>query len=87
MAVKYIDGYLQQNYSQAQITKQLEVACALAPAPLRPQCDAFVDYYAPLKVEATEELCVFCTAVSTLAAGLKQDPPDEVEPLLGPVRD
>jgi hypothetical protein len=48
VAVKYIDGYLQQNYTQAQITKQLEVACALSPAPFRAQCDAFVDYYAPL---------------------------------------
>jgi hypothetical protein len=50
VAVKYIDGYLQQNYTQAQITKQLEVACALSPTPFRPQCDAFVDYYAPLLI-------------------------------------
>ncbi|ELR17242.1 saposin B domain containing protein [Acanthamoeba castellanii str. Neff] len=37
-AVQYIDGYLQQNYTQAQIIKQLEV------------CDSFVEYYVPVLI-------------------------------------
>jgi hypothetical protein len=49
-AVQYIDGYLQMNYTQAQIVKQLEVVCALAPEPFRDECDAFVERYVPLLV-------------------------------------
>merc|ERR1712183_86504 len=49
-AVQYIDGYLQQNYTQAQIIKQLEVVCALSPEPFRDQCDSFVEYYVPVLI-------------------------------------
>jgi hypothetical protein len=48
--VQYIDGYLQQNYTQAQIIKQLEVVCALSPGMFRDQCDAFVATYTPLLI-------------------------------------
>jgi hypothetical protein len=48
--VQYIDGYLQQNYTQAQIIKQLEVVCALSPEPFRDQCDNFVETYTPLLI-------------------------------------
>jgi hypothetical protein len=47
-AVQYIEGYLQQNYTQEQIIRQLEVICALAPSGAREQCDAFVEYYVPV---------------------------------------
>jgi saposin len=50
-AVQYIDGYLQQNYTQAQIIKQLEVVCALAPEPFADQCDAFVEQYVPVLID------------------------------------
>ena len=50
LTVMYVEGYLQQNYTQAQIIKQLEVVCALSPEPFRDQCDSFVEYYVPVLI-------------------------------------
>merc|ERR1711879_222754 len=67
------DG-LQQNYTQAQIIKQLEVVCALSPEPFRDQCDSFVEYYVPvlinyiIKYEDPQNACQqlgLCTSFAT----------------------
>jgi len=61
--VQFIDGYLQANYTQQQIVKQLEVVCSLAPEPYQAQCDTFVEHYVPvlisliLKYEDPENAC------------------------------
>jgi len=91
-AVQYIDGYLQQNYTQAQIIKQLEVVCALSPEPFRDQCDSFVEYYVPvlinyiIKYEDPQNACQqlgLCTsfvAKSEIVADLEKMPIVEASP-------
>ncbi len=64
LTVMYVEGYLQQNYTQAQIVKQLEVVCALAPDIFRDQCDSFVEYYVPVLIAyivKTEDPKTACT--------------------------
>lgn len=51
--IQYVDGYVEQNYTQQQIIKQLEVVCALAPDTYRRDCDAFVEKYVPVIINYT----------------------------------
>jgi hypothetical protein len=46
-AVQYIDGFLQQNFTEQQIVDQLEAVCNLAPPPYSITCDSFVEQYVP----------------------------------------
>jgi hypothetical protein len=45
-AVQYVDGFLQQNYTQEQIISALEAVCA-ALGPVGQSCDQFVVTYVP----------------------------------------
>jgi hypothetical protein len=51
LSVQYITGYLKQNYTQEQIVKQLQVVCALAPSPLKEQCDKFLEDHVPYLIQ------------------------------------
>lgn len=42
-SVQYIEGYLAQNYTEAQIIKQLEVLCAVAPPSIAGLCNTYVE--------------------------------------------
>lgn len=59
--MQYIEGYLQQNYTQAQIIKQLEVLCALAPPSIAPLCDTFVEQVRPITTMAMLGITVTVT--------------------------
>merc|ERR1711941_8004 len=77
LTVMYVEGYLQQNYTQTQIVKQLEVVCALAPDTFRDQCDSFVEYYVPVVIAyivKTEDPKTACTQLASAPPSLPPPP-------------
>eukprot|EP01087_Luapelamoeba_hula_P024782 TRINITY_DN9552_c0_g1_i1.p1 TRINITY_DN9552_c0_g1~~TRINITY_DN9552_c0_g1_i1.p1 ORF type:complete len:136 (+),score=32.93 TRINITY_DN9552_c0_g1_i1:40-408(+) len=46
-AVQYIDGWLAENSTEAQIERYMEVVCALAPSSEAQICDDFVVRFVP----------------------------------------
>jgi len=47
LAVSYIEGYVAENYTEAQITKAIEIVCKIAPGPYESQCDEVIEAYVP----------------------------------------
>eukprot|EP01087_Luapelamoeba_hula_P017048 TRINITY_DN5333_c0_g1_i2.p1 TRINITY_DN5333_c0_g1~~TRINITY_DN5333_c0_g1_i2.p1 ORF type:complete len:166 (+),score=27.63 TRINITY_DN5333_c0_g1_i2:544-1041(+) len=47
LAVQYVEGYLAENATEAQIEKYFEVICKLAPSQYTADCDAFITQYLP----------------------------------------
>eukprot|EP01087_Luapelamoeba_hula_P001858 TRINITY_DN1165_c0_g1_i1.p1 TRINITY_DN1165_c0_g1~~TRINITY_DN1165_c0_g1_i1.p1 ORF type:complete len:121 (+),score=21.56 TRINITY_DN1165_c0_g1_i1:62-424(+) len=50
LAVQYIEGWIAENATEAQIERYLEVVCALAPATEAKYCDDFVNIYLPTMI-------------------------------------
>ncbi|XP_059176049.1 uncharacterized protein LOC131955787 isoform X12 [Physella acuta] len=68
--VTYINTYLQQNASEAEIEKMLEHVCDLLPESIKSECDSMVSNYAPLIIQyllqklSPSQVCAalkFCT--------------------------
>ncbi|XP_066536220.1 prosaposin [Hoplias malabaricus] len=51
MAVRYIDGILEQNATEAEIEQAVEKICNFLPDELKTQCDQLVQQYEPLLVQ------------------------------------
>ncbi|XP_071247462.1 prosaposin isoform X5 [Salvelinus alpinus] len=51
MAVRYIDGILEQNATQAQIEDAVRKVCSLVPEAVRGECNQLVEQYEPMLVQ------------------------------------
>uniref|UniRef100_A0A4W5QRU8 Prosaposin n=1 Tax=Hucho hucho TaxID=62062 RepID=A0A4W5QRU8_9TELE len=51
MAVRYIDGILEQNATQAQIEGAVRKVCSFVPVGVRGQCDQLIEQYEPMLVQ------------------------------------
>ncbi|KAK6329523.1 hypothetical protein J4Q44_G00015010 [Coregonus suidteri] len=51
MAVRYIDGILEQNATEAQIEDAVRKACSFVPEGIRSKCDQLVELYEPMLVQ------------------------------------
>jgi len=51
MAVRYIDGILEQNATEAQIEDAVRKVCNFMPASVRTECDQLVEQYEPVLVQ------------------------------------
>uniref|UniRef100_A0A8C7VDH5 Prosaposin n=1 Tax=Oncorhynchus mykiss TaxID=8022 RepID=A0A8C7VDH5_ONCMY len=51
MAVRYIDGILEQNATQAQIEDAVRKVCSFVPETVRGECDQLIEQYEPMLVQ------------------------------------
>ncbi|XP_041116849.1 prosaposin-like isoform X1 [Polyodon spathula] len=51
MAVRYIDGILQQNATEAEIEAAVQKVCSFLPAAMQEECDQLVEQYEPMLVQ------------------------------------
>lgn len=51
MAVKYVDGILEQNATEAQIEEAVRKVCSFFPDSLRTECDQLVQQYEPVLIQ------------------------------------
>nr|XP_006630488.1 PREDICTED: prosaposin isoform X1 [Lepisosteus oculatus] len=74
MAVRYIDGILEQNATEAQIEEAVRKVCNFLPETVRDECDQLVQQYEPLLVQLLLQMLdpdFVCTKVGACPDALK----------------
>jgi len=74
LVVSYVESYLANNQTEAQIIQQLDQVCALLPGSFSSMCDSFVAQYVPQLIqwiEAGESPQQFCTQVGLCSSAKK----------------
>ncbi|XP_027021506.2 prosaposin isoform X3 [Tachysurus fulvidraco] len=81
MAVRYVDGILEQNATEAQIEEAVKKVCNFLPEEYKTQCDQLIEQYEPLIVQLMlqaldpEFVCMklgACPGVLRMLLGLEQ---------------
>ncbi|XP_041922184.1 prosaposin isoform X1 [Alosa sapidissima] len=74
MAVRYIDGILEQNATEAEIEDAVRKVCNFMPESVRSECDQLVEQYEPLLVQLLLQMLdpdFVCMKVGACPEGLK----------------
>jgi saposin len=83
-AVSYLDSFLAQNSTEAEVEALLEQVCSILPSSLKQQCDSLVKQYGPLIVEllkAELDPSRVCIAVGLCTANRKATSQTKTQPI------